>query len=151
MNKKHFFFSASSCDSSWFVVEGICFRIYAGNMNRNWMEARTYCKNQGGDLAVVDSELKRQVIASRLDNINSLYPNVALYRVSIGVLRLAMWQWLGGRIITSDYWHRGLPDPLKFLGCAVLQRWSSVGWKLVQVQCNFEKEFLCQTKESKHF
>lgn len=151
MNKRHFSFSESNCETSWFVVEGICFRIYAGNLNRNWFDAQTYCKSQRGDLAVVDSELKSQVIAGRLDKINSLYPNLAVYRVSIGVLRLAMWHWLGGGIISSHNWHRGQPDPLTFLGCAVLKRWSFVGWKLVQRQCYFEEEFLCQTRESKNF
>ena len=151
MNKRHFSFSESNCETSWFVVEGICFRIYAGNLNRNWFDARTYCKSQRGDLAVVDSELKSQVIAGRLDKINNLYPNLAVYRVSIGVLRLVMWHWLGGGIISSHYWHRGQPDPLTFLHCAVLKRWSFVGWKLVQRQCYFEEEFLCQTRESKNF
>ena len=151
MNKSHFSFSESNCESSWFAVEGICFRIYAGNMTRNWFHARTYCLDRGGDLAVVDSELKRQVIASRLDNNNSIYPNLAVYRVSIGVRLLVKWHWLGGRIISSHYWRRGQPDPLTFLDCAVLQRWSSVGWKLVQAHCYLEREFLCQTRESKNF
>ena len=151
MNKSHFSFSESNCESSWFAVEGICFRIYAGNMTRNWFQARTYCLDRGGDLAVVDSESKRQVIASRLDDNNSIYPNLAVYRVSIGVRPLVKWHWLGGRIISSHYWRRGQPDPLTSLYCAVLQRWSSIGWKLVQEECNFDLEFLCQTRESKNF
>ena len=149
--RRAFFFSESNCETSWFVLEGICFRIYTGNLARNWFDARTYCKTKGGDLAVVDSETKRQVIASRLDNNNSLYPNLAVYRVFIGVLRLAMLDWLGGRNISSHYWHRGQPDPLTPLDCAVLQRWSPVGWKLVQAQCYYEQGFLCQTRESKNF
>ena len=112
----------------------------------NWSEARYICKGKGGDLAVVDSELKRNVIASHLDIVRGSYP---IHRVYIGFCELVTWQWLGGSNISSNYWHRGELDDLKVEKCALVVRRSSA-WKLAKGQCSHHG-FLCQTNERKYF
>ena len=121
--------------------------MYAGNISYYWSEAWHHCKRKGGDLAVVDSELKRKTIASYLDNVRHYYPNI--HMVYIGLRELVMWQWLEGSNISSNYWHRGEPDDLKVEECALVMRRSSA-WKLAKGQCS-QRGFLCQTNERKYF
>ena len=147
-NERCCYLSVSKCESSWFGVEGLCFQVYAGNISYNWSEARYFCKGKGGDLAVVDTELKRESIASHLDNVSQSYPSID--RVYIGFCELVTWQWLGGSNISSNYWHRGELDDLKVEECALVVRRSSA-WKLAKQQCSQHQGFLCQTNERKYF
>ena len=147
LNKHCRYLSVSKCESPWFEVEGLCFRVYAGNTPYHWSEARYFCISKGGDLAVVDSELKRRTIAYRLDNMRRSYPRI--YRVYIGLCKLVTWKWLGGSSISSNYWHRGELDDLKVGDCALLMR-RSYAWKLAKGQCSHHG-FLCQTNERKYF
>ena len=98
-------------------------------------------------MAVVDSEFKRKAIANHLDNVRHYYHDVNM--VYIGLRKLVMWKWLGGSNISSNCWHRGEPDDLKFEGCALVMRRSSA-WKLAQGQCS-RHGFLCETNERKYF
>ena len=148
MNKHCCYLSVSKCESSWFDVEGLCFLVYAGNKPYHWGEARYFCNGKGGDLAVVDSELKRKAIAYHLDNMTRSYPRIN--RVYIGVRKIVTWRWLGGSSISSNYWHRGEElDELKFGECALVMRRSSA-WKLAKARCS-QHGFLCQTNERKYF
>ena len=147
LNKHCRYLSVSKCESPWFEVEGLCFRVYAGNTPYHWSEARYLCIRKGGDLAVVDSELKRRTIAYRLNNMRHSYPRI--YRVYIGLCKLVTWKWLGGSSISSNYWHRGELDDLKFGECALVMR-RSYAWKLAKGQCS-QHGFLCETNERKYF
>ena len=146
LNKHCCYLSVSKCESSWFDVEGLCFRVYAVNRPYNWSEARCFCDRKGGDLAVVDSELKRKTIAYRLENMTRSYPRID--RVYIGLRKLVTWKWLGGSSISSNYWHRGELDDLKLGQCAQVMR-RSYAWKLAKGRC-FHHGFLCQTNERKY-
>ena len=128
-------------------MEGLCFRVYAGNV-LYWSEARDFCKRKGGDLAVVDSELKRKAISNHLGNVSQYFPN--MHRVYIGLCELVIWHWLGGSNISSNYWHRGELDDLKVEDCALVARRSSA-WKLAKGRCSQHHGFLCQTNERKYF
>ena len=146
LNKHCCYLSVSKCESSWFDAGGLCFRVYARNKSYHWNEARSFCNGKGGDLAVVDSEMKRKTIANHLDNMRRSYP---IDRVYIGLFKLVTWQWLGGSSISSNYWHRGELDDLKVGECALVMRRSSA-WKLAKGQCSHHG-FLCQTNERKYF
>ena len=146
MTIKHYcYLSVSECEMSWFKVGGLCFRVYAGNISVTWSEARSLCKRRGGDLAVVDSESKRKVIAIHLHNASL---NLSINEAYIGLQKLVRWQWPGGSTITSNYWHRGEQDVLKVGESAVVTRRSSA-WKLAKEKTS-DRGFLCQTNERKN-
>lgn len=142
--KHHCYLSVSECEISWFKVGGLCFRVYAGNISVTWSEARSFCKRRGGDLAVVDSESKRKVIAIHLHNVSLNYPK--LFRAYIGLQKLVRWQWHAGSTFSSNYWHRGEQD--KVGESAVVTRRSSA-WKLAKEKPS-DHGFLCQTNERKN-
>ncbi|XP_074619878.1 uncharacterized protein LOC141878749 isoform X1 [Acropora palmata] len=137
--------SVSECEISWFNVGGLCFRVYVGNISATWDEARYFCKKRGGDLAVVDSELKRKAIDIHLHNVSLVYHHVVMNKAHIGLRRLVMWQWPGGSNISSSYWHRGEHDDLKVGNSALVMRRSSA-WKLAKEK-HSDHGFLCQTNK----
>ena len=98
-------------------------------------------------MAVVDSERKRNAIASHLYNVRRFY---SIKWVYIGFRELVTWQWLGGSSISSNYWHIGELDDLKVGQCALVMR-RSYAWKLAKGQCSHHHGFLCQTNERKYF
>ncbi|KAK2568097.1 MAM and LDL-receptor class A domain-containing protein 2 [Acropora cervicornis] len=140
--------SVSECEISWFNVGGLCFRVYVGNISATWDEARYFCKKRGGDLAVVDSELKRKAIDIHLHNVSLVYHHVVMNKAHIGLRRLVMWQWPGGSNISSSYWHRGEHDDLKVGNSALVMRRSSA-WKLAKEK-HSDHGFLCQTNKRKN-
>ena len=148
--KLYYYLSASECEISWFKFGGLCFRVYAGNISVIWSKARSFCKERGGDLAVVDSEAKRKVIAIRLHNVSLRYPHVVIEKAYIGLRSFVRWQWLGGSDIPSNYWHRGEEDVFKYRESALFMRRASA-WKLATRKKPSYHGFLCQTNERKNF
>ena len=146
--KDYCYLSVSECEISWFNVGGLCFRVYVGNISATWDEARYFCKKRGGDLAVVDSELKRKAIDIHLHNVSLVYHHVVMNKAHIGLRRLVMWQWPGGSNISSSYWHRGEHDDLKVGNSALVMRRSSA-WKLAKEK-HSDHGFLCQTNKRKN-
>ena len=125
----------------------MCFRIF-GNTYVTWDKARERCLQQGGDLAIVDSEIKRQIIASYLTVKDNLFPNVNV-QAFIGIRKFGTWQWLGGKnISTRNIWHRGYPHALWSGECGALVR-DSLEWKLLQTYCFYTLSYICETHESK--
>ena len=149
MTIKHYcYLSVSECEISWFKVGGLCFRVYVGNISITWGEARYFCIKRGGDLAVVDSELKRKAIDIHLNKVSLVYHHVVINKAHIGLRKLVRWQWPGGSTISSNYWHRGEEDVLKVGESAVVTRRSSA-WKLAKEKPSYHG-FLCQTNERKN-
>lgn len=115
-----------------------------------WDNARERCLQQGGDLAIVDSEIKRVIIASYLTVIDNLFPDVNI-QAFIGIRKFGTWQWLGGKNISANIWHRGYPHVLKSGECGALVR-DSLEWKLLQTSCSvYRLGYMCETHESKYF
>ena len=114
-----------------------------------WDDARERCFNQGGDLAIVDSETKRQTIAKYLTEIDNLFPDVNI-QAFIGIRKLGRWQWLGGMSISVDnIWHPGYPHILWSGECGVLVKYNHE-WKLLQTSCVYTLGFMCETHDSKY-
>lgn len=138
----------ASCEDGWFEVEKICFRIYGNHTYLTWDKGRDRCLQQGGDLAIVDSEIKRQTISRYLTKIDKLFPDVNI-QAYIGIRKLGIWQWIGGRSSSGNIWHRGYPHVLVSGECAALVK-GFVEWKLFQTSCFYLNSFVCETHESKY-
>lgn len=138
----------SKCDDTWFEMEDSCFRVFAGTIYKVWDKAREHCLQQDGDLAIVDSEMKRQTVASHLNDIDDRHPDINI-AAFIGIRKFGTWQWLGGRNISSSVWHSGYPHALKSGKCAALAR-GPIDWKLLQSSCRYTIGFICETSERKY-
>ena len=140
-----FNFPGASCEDGWFEVEKSCFKVFAGDASVDWQTARQNCQEQSSDLAIVDTEIKRKAMDTRIDKKDQHLPNVDI-QVFIGILRLGLWQWLGDGHISADSWHQGYPLRSPTQHCGFLEKRSQ--WKLLQSQCNFQRSYLCETEES---
>ena len=148
-------FTGSSCDSGWFVVNDSCFRVFAGtSFVREWNAARVSCKQIGSDLAVVESEIQRKIIANHLTNISKKYPDENT-KAFLGIRKFGTWHWLDGSNISTSIWDSGYPDILLSGECGLLvKRQFSLEWKLIQVSCShrhYAGFTICETDESKSF
>ena len=143
-------FIGSTCDSSWIEVNDTCFGVFAGtSVAKDWFAARESCLQLGSDLAVVDSEIERKIIADHLTNIANRYPGHNV-KALLGIRNIGRWYWLDGSNISASIWHSGYPDVLKTGECGLLAK-SSREWKLDHVPCRRRFSFICETDERKSF
>ena len=147
-------FTGSTCDSGWFEVDDSCFRVFAGSsFAREWNWARWSCKRRGSDLAVVDSEIKRKIIAEHLTNISKKYPDDNI-KAFVGIRKFGTWHWLDDSNISTNIWHSGYPDITWSGECGLLYEWwFPQEWKLISVSCSrrYPVGFICETDERKSF
>ena len=143
-------FIGSTCDSGWFEVADSCFRVFAGtSFAKEWVKARESCLQQGSDLAVVDSEIKRKIIGDHLTNIANRYPrdNIDAF---LGIRKNRTWIWLDGTSVSASIWHSGSPDVSNSGQCGLLAK-GSLQWKLAHGSCGYRLGFICETDERKSF
>ena len=147
-------FTGSSCDSGWFEVNESCFRVFAGtSVAREWDWARWWCKLLGSDLAVVESEIQRKIIANHLTNISKKYPDENT-KAFLGIRKFGTWHWLDGSNISTSIWYSGYSDIMWSGECGLLvEWWFSLEWKLIPVSCSrrYPVGFICETAERKSF
>ena len=147
-------FTGSLCDSGWFEVDDSCFRVFAGtSFAREWNWARSSCKRLGSDLAVVDSEIKRKIIAEHLTNVSNKYPDDNI-KAFVGIRKFGTWHWLDDSNISTSIWHPGYPDIMWSGECGLLfEWWFSQEWKLIPVSCSrrYPVGLICETDERKSF
>ena len=147
-------FTGSSCDSGWFEVNESCFRVFVGtSIARGWNWARWLCKRLESDLAVVESEIKRKIIANHLTNISKKYPDENI-KAFLGIRKFGTWHWLDGSNISTSIWHFGYPNILWSGECGLLVKRFSPEWKLFPVSCSrryYAGFTICETDESKSF
>ena len=147
-------FTGSSCDSGWFEVNESCFRVFVEtSVAREWNSARWSCKLLESDLAVVESEIQRKIIANHLTNISKKYPEENI-KAFLGIRKFGTWHWLDGSNISTSIWRFGYPDILWSGECGLLQKRFSPEWKLFRVSCSrryYAGFTICETDESKSF
>ena len=147
-------FTGSSCDSGWFAVNESCFRVFVGtSVAREWNWARWSCELLESDLAVVESEIQRKIIANHLTNISKKYPDENI-KAFLGIRKFGTWHWLDGSNISTSIWYSGYPDILRSGECGLLVKWFSLELKLIPASCSrryYVGFTICETDERKSF
>ena len=147
-------FTGSSCDSGWFAVNESCFRVFVGtSVAREWNWARWSCELLESDLAVVESEIQRKIIANYLTNISKKYPDENI-KAFLGIRRFGTWHWLDGSNISTSIWYSGYPDILRSGECGLIVKWFPLELKLIPVSCSrryYVGFTICETDERKSF
>ena len=147
-------FTGSSCDSGWFAVNESCFRVFVGtSVAREWNWARWSCELLESDLAVVESEIQRKIIANYLTNISKKYPDENI-KAFLGIRKFGTWHWLDGSNISTSIWYSGYPDILRSGECGLIVKWFPLELKLIPVSCSrryYVGFTICETDERKSF
>ncbi|XP_052680779.1 lectin BRA-3-like [Crassostrea angulata] len=112
---EYFAVSSSCCDQRWHLFDGHCYRYV--QTFANWNEAKDDCKNQGGYLAIIETEMENTWIKETF--LPAWNPDTC---VSNGDLccnlwvgasdldREGMFQWINNNSLTFTHWFPGEPN-----------------------------------------
>ncbi|XP_023136670.3 macrophage mannose receptor 1 [Amphiprion ocellaris] len=136
-----------NCPEGWMRFGSKCF-IFKGkkdNIKVNWSEARTWCKSQGGDLAVIDTQYENDFVTSYLKDL--YYP---------------AWIGLSDLLLENQYaWSDGV-SPVKYTNwnemepnnhggtehCVAMMHNPVISGKWNDDACHKTHSFVCSRKKS---
>ncbi|KAK5916702.1 hypothetical protein CgunFtcFv8_011658 [Champsocephalus gunnari] len=103
------------CLPGWTFMHSVCYYFPFSDVfsPRSWQEARQFCINQGGDLAVIDSREKHLAITELITNYRVPSRPVAHSGFWIGLRDIeeeGIWKWIDGTRLTTGYWNDGEPN-----------------------------------------
>ncbi|KAK1893435.1 C-type lectin domain family 4 member M [Dissostichus eleginoides] len=103
------------CLPGWTFMNSVCFYFAFSDAfsPRSWQEARQFCINQGGDLAVIDSREKHLAITELITNYQDPSRPIVHSGFWIGLRDIeeeGIWKWLDGTSLTTGYWNDGEPN-----------------------------------------
>ncbi|CAB1349515.1 unnamed protein product [Coregonus sp. 'balchen'] len=92
------------CAPEWIAFQGKCYKFIGDNDKKPWQEARTYCINQGGNLASVLSEKEQAFLTTQmLENPQDIW--IGLNDVNWEMRFL----WTEGKGVSYTNWAKGHP------------------------------------------
>ncbi|XP_060939324.1 C-type lectin domain family 4 member M-like [Limanda limanda] len=107
--------SCRHCNPGWTFLHHRCyyFPFYELPRRRWWKDARQFCQNLGGDLAVIDTREKTvsitKLIKSHHDPERSIYQKGFWIGLSDSDEE-NIWRWPDGRILIESYWNDDEPN-----------------------------------------
>ncbi|XP_028289877.1 macrophage mannose receptor 1 isoform X2 [Gouania willdenowi] len=92
------------CAPEWLFFQGMCYKIIAGQDNKKWQEARSYCINQGGNLVSITNEKVQAFLTTQMLPYNQDF--------WIG-MNDVNWEnhfvWTDGKPVSYTNWAKGQP------------------------------------------
>ncbi|XP_068563091.1 CD209 antigen-like protein E [Cebidichthys violaceus] len=137
------------CLPGWTFVNSMCYYFAFSDaiLRRSWHEARQFCKNQGGDLAVMDSREKHLAITDLINNYHVPHASIFYSGFWIGLRDVeeeGTWKWLDGTRLTQGYWNDGEPNDQGNEDCAATYPRSNPFKAWNDAPCNHELKWICQ-------
>ncbi|KAF3844798.1 hypothetical protein F7725_007961 [Dissostichus mawsoni] len=113
---------------------------------RSWQEARQFCINQGGDLAVIDSREKHLAITELITNYQDPSRPIVHIGFWIGLrdIEEGIWKWLDGTRLTTGYWNDGEPNDSGGEDCAATYPRGNPFKAWNDAPCNHILKWICQ-------
>ncbi|XP_063765578.1 CD209 antigen-like [Eleginops maclovinus] len=137
------------CLPGWTFMNSVCyfFPFSDAFSRKTWQEARQFCTNQGGDLAVIDSREKHMAITELIIH----YQNPSLYISQSGfwiglrdIEEEGIWKWLDGTRLTEGYWNDGEPNDQANEDCAATYPRKNPFKSWNDAPCNHILKWICQ-------
>ncbi|KAM8913238.1 uncharacterized protein AB9W97_008515 isoform 1-T1 [Spinachia spinachia] len=141
------------CIPGWTFMNLMCYYFPFSDaiQRRSWQEARSFCRNQGGDLAVIDTREKLMAITGL---INYQYPlsSPATFGFWMGLTDVEeeeSWKWLDGTRLTEGYWNDGEPNNSGGNeDCVATYPRTNPFKSWNDVPCNYQLKWICQRTPS---
>ncbi|XP_020485823.1 CD209 antigen isoform X1 [Labrus bergylta] len=137
------------CSAGWTFMNSACYYFPFSNVlvSRSWQEARDFCKKQGGDLAVIDSQEKQLALSELINKYSALAGYMALSGFWIGLRDVdeeGTWKWLDGRRLTVSFWITGEPNNQGNEDCAATYPRSNPFFAWNDAPCNHHLKWICE-------
>lgn len=139
--------SKESCYPGWKAVGSSCLRFFVST-RRTWDGARASCRQQGGDLALLDksTSFTNDLIKLLISMTNSETDFFVGFRRTSVKWRPDIWMWNDGKHVDEEQWKGGYPLNGDDNLCGAL---STDDMKLLNVDCNHMNGFICESFEGK--
>ncbi|KAL3049119.1 hypothetical protein OYC64_008575 [Pagothenia borchgrevinki] len=137
------------CLPGWTFMNSVCYYLAISDAfsRRSWQEARQFCINQGGDLAVIDSREKHLAITELITNYQDPSRPIAHSGFWIGLRDIeeeGIWKWLDGTRLTTGYWNDGEPNDSGGEDCAATYPRGNPFKAWNDAPCNHILKWICQ-------
>ncbi|XP_029317239.1 CD209 antigen-like [Cottoperca gobio] len=137
------------CLPGWTFINSVCWYYPFSDAitRKTWQEARQFCMNQGGDLAVIDSREKHRAINGLLGNYQEPGRYISESGFWIGlrdVKEEGVWKWLDDSRLIEGYWINGEPNNEGNEDCVASYPKMNPFKTWNDVPCNIVLKWLCQ-------
>ena len=122
-----------------------CLRLFV-NTRRTWDGARASCRQQGGDLFLVNNAVffsndLMNLLASITNSETNFYVGLRLIRSKFG---LNNWLWIDETSVNKQQWKHGYPLSDEKYACGVLSR---INGELMNTDCSSMNGFICESRQ----
>ncbi|KAI4899279.1 hypothetical protein NFI96_016799 [Prochilodus magdalenae] len=119
--------------------EQSCFNnslYFTSTETKSWSESRTYCKERGADLSIINSKEEQEFISKVLGHTSAW----------IGLTDIdneGVWKWVDGSALTTGFWWPGEPNNVHNEDCAGTDfRNNGSSWN--DYRCNYTLVGICE-------
>ena len=112
---------------------------------KNWTAAESFCREEGGHLATVNTNATKEFVLEGLASKNLGSSNVRTWIGGNDIEEEGVWKWTDCTNWDADFWAPGEPDNLGNQNCLTqIQRWDNLPYPMLDdYGCSGEIEFLC--------
>ncbi|XP_056249289.1 CD209 antigen-like protein E [Seriola aureovittata] len=137
------------CLPGWTYMNSACYYIATSEAlsRRPWHQARQFCINQGGDLAILDTTEKNVAVNSLINNYHDSSRFISLNGYWIGLRDIdeeGTWKWLDGRRMTEGYWNDGEPNNQDNEDCAATYPKNNPFKSWNDAPCGYSLKWICE-------
>ncbi|XP_071355031.1 macrophage mannose receptor 1-like [Trachinotus anak] len=137
------------CLPGWTFMNSACYYFpFSDTISRRpWNEARQFCKNQGGDLAVIESVEKNMGVTNLINSYNDPTRPLSQSGFWIGLRDVeeeGIWKWLDGRRLYEGYWNDGEPNNQNNEDCAATYPRSNHFMAWNDAPCSYNLKWICE-------
>ncbi|XP_054607456.2 macrophage mannose receptor 1 [Nothobranchius furzeri] len=135
------------CSPEWVSFQRKCYKLFTGNNNKNWRDARTYCIQEGGNLVSIANEMEQAFLTTQL-----LHHNDDVWIGMNDMNREMHFVWTNGKAITFTNWAKGHPTSMPVGGyfnevfdCVIMVGSTNKlkgQWKVED--CGLKRGFICK-------